>query len=131
MSLQLSNKEFTSIEGLKDILEKLGKQFIGKSIKEIANELNVPIELAKNGKVSKSISSIVVAKMFSKGAKKIENIALFNKFGIKFKTIVQTRTGGRTEDTKLLMVDFSEITDTTVQFEDSTLYNFCLVYLRK
>lgn len=118
------DKEFTSIEGLKDILEKLGKQFIGKSIKEIANELNVPMKLAKNGKVSKSISSIVVAKMFSKKAQKIEKIALFNKFGIKSKTIVQTRTGGRTEDTKLLMVDFSEITDTTVQFEDSTLYSF-------
>ena len=82
------------------------------------------MKLAKNGKVSKSISSIVVAKMFSKKAQKIEKIALFNKFGIKSKTIVQTRTGGRTEDTKLLMVDFSEITDTTVQFEDSTLYSF-------
>ena len=82
------------------------------------------MKLAKNGKVSKSISSIVVAKMFSEKAQKIEKIALFNKFGIKSKTIVQTRTGGRTEDTKLLMVDFSEITDTTVQFEDSTLYSF-------
>lgn len=95
MSLQLSNnilgkilnhftpdKEFTSIEGLKDILEKLGKQFIGKSIKEIANELNVPMKLAKNGKVSKSISSIVVAKMFSKKAQKLRRLHYSTSLGL-------------------------------------------------
>lgn len=53
------DKEFTSIEGLKDILEKLGKQFIGKSIKEIANELNVPMKLAKMVKFQRAYHQLL------------------------------------------------------------------------
>lgn len=118
------SSRFSNLSELKQILVSLTNKYKGKSILEIATELEVPIEYAKHGKVSKSLSSIIIARMFSKEAKRIEDIGLFSKFGFKSKILVQTKEGKRTEDTKLGLVDFSEWTDTQIPFDSTSFYNY-------
>lgn len=120
----LPDKKFSNLSELKRILSNLSKEFTGKTIKEIADFLDVRIELSKNGKVSKSISSRILAKMFSNQANKIEDIMLFHKFGFKSKTIVLTDKNKRTEDTKLLMVDFDEWLDNDIEFEFTSIRDY-------
>lgn len=71
--------------------------------------------------------------MFGGTSKKLNQIELFEKFGLIGKTIVMTALGGRTEDMKLFHIDFEEIMRTEViedgkmrniQFEDSDLYAY-------
>lgn len=62
--------------------------------------------------------------MFGGKSKKISNLEIFNKFSVEGKTITLTPKGGRTEDMKLFTIDFDEIKDTSLEFEDSEFYSY-------
>ena len=78
----------------------------------------------ENTRIQKSIMEPVVITMFGGNSKKMADIELFSKMGLISKTIILTNTGKRTEDTKLLPVDFDEIMDESVQFEESSCYDY-------
>lgn len=120
----LPQVDFSSFQELDNILSNLSKRFRGKTISEIASELKVELPLSKNGKVTKQASSIIVARMFSETASSLEDIELFNKFNICYKTITLTKQGKRTEDTKFLNVNFQEWADEAIDFESSFIYSF-------
>ncbi|HHT7774688.1 TPA: MutH/Sau3AI family endonuclease [Streptococcus suis] len=120
----LPQADFSSFQELDNILSNLSAKYKGKTISEIANELNVDLPLSKNGKVAKQASSIIIARMFSETASSLEDIELFNKFNICYKTITLSKKGQRTEDTKFLKVDFQEWTDKGTDFESSFIYSF-------
>jgi hypothetical protein len=105
-------------------LHELTAKYAGKTVTEIANSLGVPIVRNSKGKVSKSIVEKIVTRMFGAGTDKLRKIDTFAKLGIIPKTIIHTKKGGRTEDTKFDTIDFKEWTDKTIKFEDSTIYNF-------
>ncbi len=67
--------------------------------------------------VNKNICEEVVVRMFGGKAKKLNGVEDFNKIGIIGKTITMSPTGGRTEDLKLMPIDFNEITSPNVSFE--------------
>ena len=52
----------------------------------------------------------------------MSKIDLFSEIGLVGKTITQTNTGNRTEDTKMSPVDFDEWLNTNQTFEESTVY---------
>lgn len=120
----LPQADFSSFQELDKILSNLASKYKGKTISEIATELRIDLPLSKNGKITKQASSMVVARMFSETAYSLEDIELFNKFSICYKTITVTKQGKRTEDTKFLKVDFSEWTDKEIDFESSFIYSF-------
>lgn len=120
----LPQTEFSSFQELDQILSSLAKKYKGKTISEIATELQIDLPLSKNGKVTKQASSMIVARMFSETASSLDDIELFNKFSICYKTITLTKQGKRTEDTKFLKVDFPEWTDKEIDFESSFIYSF-------
>lgn len=120
----LPQTEFSSFHELDQILSSLAKKYKGKTISEIATELQIDLPLSKNGKVTKQASSMIVARMFSETASSLDDIELFNKFNICYKTITLTKQGKRTEDTKFLKVDFPEWTDKEIDFESSFIYSF-------
>ncbi|HEY9950086.1 TPA: MutH/Sau3AI family endonuclease [Neisseria meningitidis] len=113
---------FSSFQELDKVLSNLSVRYRGKTISEIADDLGVP--LAKNGKIGKQASSIIIARMFSNMASKLEDIELFNKFDICYKTVTLTQQGKRTEDIKFLKVDFQEWADKDIDFEASFIYSF-------
>lgn len=120
----LPQVDFSSFKDLDNILSSLACKYKGKTIAEIATELDVVLPLSKNGKVAKQASSMIVARMFSETASNLEDIEIINKFSICYKTITLTKKGKRTEDTKFLKVDFQEWTDKEIDFESSFIYSF-------
>lgn len=112
---------------------ELTKQYAGQTIRQLMTCFN--LELLTDGVLSmKSIAEKIVIAMFGGTAKRLNQIELFEKFGLVGKTIVFTSNGGRTEDMKLYHMDFSELTRETVvddkgiersiTFEDSDMYSY-------
>ncbi len=72
--------------------------------------------------------------MFDGTSKKLNQIEIFEKFGLIAKTIIVTSTGKRTEDMRLFHVDFDEIVRNdmedeggnlrSIEFEDSEMYSY-------
>ncbi|MBQ7359526.1 MAG: hypothetical protein IJW63_05480 [Lachnospiraceae bacterium] len=120
---------------LSDIDQKcheLSIQHRGKTVGELSIELGFPV-VSKHGIDRKGIGETVVISMFGGTSKKLNQIELFERFGLIAKTIVVTSKGRRTEDMKLFHVDFEELVQTEVVeegevrpfcFEDSALYSF-------
>ena len=74
-------------------------------------------------RINKSIMEPVVVSMFGGSSKKMADIDIFSKMGLISKTIILNCNGARTEDTKFIPVDFEEIMDASISFEESTCYD--------
>lgn len=74
-------------------------------------------------RINKSIMEPVVVSMFGGNSRKMADIEIFSKMGLISKTIVLNCNGARTEDTKFIPVDFEEIIDESVSFEESSCYD--------
>lgn len=72
--------------------------------------------------INKSIMEPVVISMFGGTSRKMADIEIFSKMGLISKTIILTYNGTRTEDIKFIAVDFDEILDKSISFEDSSCY---------
>lgn len=118
------DKEITSFKELEKQLEYFTLSYKGKSIKELLHILEIPVNLNKSGDVSKNVTEQIVTSMFGAKSKKMADIELFSEIGLISKTITLTKEGYRTEDTKLMPVDFSEWSDNTVNFIDSSIYEY-------
>lgn len=124
---------YTSVSDIDAKCEELTKKYKGKTIKQLAESLNITV-LSSNGKEKKGIVEEIAISMFGGKSKKLNQIELFSRFGLIAKSIVLTSKGGRTEDMKLFHVDFDEITRTEIidsdgivrpyEFEDSDLYSY-------
>jgi hypothetical protein len=93
------------------------------------------LNLPTDGRLSmKAIAEKIVIAMFGGTVKKLNQIELFEQFGLIAKTITFTSKGGRTEDMKLYHIDFGEMIKETVidddgtkramTFEDSDMYAY-------
>lgn len=95
------------------------KKYYNKTIDEIATRFGFHQE-----KYHKSIAERIVVNMFGGKAKKMHEIELFSKIGILGKNVILSPKGEHTEDMKLFPIDFDEIQDLNVTFEESSFYNF-------
>lgn len=86
--------------------------------------LKYDIKVKDVSKVSKSVNESIVIKMFGGKSKKMNQIELFDRFGLVGKSITMTQNGNRTEDTKLMPIDFDEWMDKEISFEESSLYDY-------
>lgn len=103
-------------------LHELTKEYRGKTIAELVQIFNIPIN--DIDKLNKAISEQIIIRMFGGESSKINKIDLFAKAGIIAKTICLSSKGGRTEDTKLFPIDFSELENPDMEFEDSSMYDY-------
>lgn len=129
---QLPGK-YTEISDVDRKCKEITQRYSGKTIEQIARTFNIPF-LSETGVDRKGIAEEIVVAMFGGKSKKINQVELFEKFGLIAKTIVLTSKGGRTEDMKLFRIDFDEITRTEIvdddgneriySFEDSEMYSY-------
>lgn len=98
-----------------EIVNKYGNNTIG--------QLMSSFDLTQE-KVNKSIAEKIVVRMFGGTVKKMNRIDLFNKIGLVGKTITLTKDGLRTEDMKLFAINFEELTNPELKFEDSEFYDY-------
>lgn len=124
---------YSSISDIDAKCEELTNTYKGQTIKQLAELFGREV-YSSNGKEKKGIAEEIIISMFGGQSKKLNQIKLFEQFGIIGKSIVLTANGGRTEDMKLFHVDFDEIARTTIvdsegiersyEFEDSELYSY-------
>lgn len=122
---------YTAISDIDRKCKELTQKYRGRTIASLAREFNIPYSRSTE---NKAITERIAVAMFGGTASKLNQIELFEKFGLIAKSVVVTSTGGRTEDMKLFRVDFNEITrevvaedDGTIRpyvFEDSDLYTY-------
>lgn len=117
-------------------LHDLTMKYQGKTIAELISIFGISVP--DINKLNKAISEQIVVRMFDGKSSKINKIDLFAKVGIIAKTICLSSKGGRTEDTKLFPIDFSELENTDIEFEDSSIYDYfmnhqvlCIIFEEK
>ncbi|MFC6040520.1 MutH/Sau3AI family endonuclease [Paenisporosarcina macmurdoensis] len=115
---------YSTFRELDEKLHLLTELHHGKTIKQLMLEFSIPILTDNTRDLHKSISEQIVVRMFGAKAKKISKIELFNKIGIIPKTVTQTKSGTKTEDTKLCPIDFTEWTNDSIDFEESSVFNY-------
>lgn len=118
------DKTYSTFKELDTELHHLTKKYKNYTVQDLINTFDIDIKLNANGDVSKSVTEQIIIKMFGGESNKLMKVDLFSKIGIIPKTVVQTKTGSRTEDMKLFQIDFGEWTNKNTLFEESFLYNY-------
>lgn len=118
-ALEKLPQDYVEIRDIEDKCGSLTAQYKGKSVEWLCSHLGIPVK-----KELKSITEPVIIKMFGGSRKKMRDVDLFSKIGLVGKSIVLTRKGSRTEDTKFFTIDFSEFSNPNLTFEDSQFYEF-------
>ena len=124
---------YVSISDIDAKCRELTNLYAGQTIRQLVDHFN--LELLTDGELSmKGVAEKIVIAMFGGTAKKLNQIELFERFGLIGKTIAFTSSGGRTEDMKLFHIDFNELTRETIvdddgierpiTFEDSDMYAY-------
>lgn len=122
--------QYIAVSDIDKRCHELTLKYGGRSISSLASELGVPYSREHE---NKAISEQIIVAMFGGKSKKLNQISLFEKFGLIGKSVVITPKGGRTEDMKLFKIDFTEITQSEIsddferreyRFEDSDLYTY-------
>lgn len=108
---------------------ELTVKYQGKTIDEIASLLGI-----EGLEGNKAAAERLIVAMFGGKSARINQIEMFQRFGIVAKTITTTAIGTRTEDMKLFHIDFHETTREEflgddgivrpMQFEDSEFYSY-------
>ena len=102
-------------------------QYKGKTFEQLCAIFDIDIE-GKTTTQIKSYTERIVVKMFGGNSNKISKIDLFYRFGFVGKTIAVTSSEGRTEDMKLVPVDFEEVENKPFlgnsEDEESELYSY-------
>lgn len=114
---------YTTVSDVDAKCKELTQRYKNMTIGEIADILEVP-KLSANGTENKGIVEQITVKMFGGNAKKLNQIELFERFGLIAKSIAVTPAGGRTEDMKLFHIDFEEMCQETYTDEDGTTRSF-------
>lgn len=110
-----------NIRGLGELdreCHRLAALYGGKTVAELFQIFAI------NSRPAKSDGEAVTVRMFGGSAKKMSKVEIFAKFDVHAKSLVLTKRGGRTEDTKLFPVDFDELQDPSAKFEESSFYTY-------
>lgn len=110
---------FAGYEDVYHKLKEIADKDRGKNVEQLVQEYSIPVK----EKISKSVTEQIVVRMFGGTASKIGKVELFSAFGLKAKSVAVNKNGGKTEDMKILPVDFDEVCSDT-EFEDSQLYHY-------
>lgn len=106
-------KDYTSMRDIDAVLGEVTRRWRGKSVRELARTFGV------KGGIAKGSVDLIVCKMFDAKSRHMADVELFARAGLHAKSVVLTRDGRRTEDMKLFTIDFDELCDPELRFEDS------------
>ncbi len=116
---------YNAISDIDRKCREITREYSGKTIGELARLFGISLVSSEGLKQKKNIGEEIVVKMFgSEGAKKINEIEIFERFGLIAKTVVMSSVGARTEDMKLFRMDFDDIRKDEVEDDDGTIREF-------
>lgn len=108
--------ELTTMDEVDAYLHGIAELHAGKTLGELARLFGMDVGADRQ---SKQLAEQVACRLLGSPAKKMSRIDLFAKASLLFKSVVMTERGGRTEDMKLLPIDFDELLAPDAVFEDS------------
>lgn len=115
---QLPGK-YTSYADIDVKCSELSQRYNGKTVQQLVDVFEI------EGNISnKSVGEQIIVRMFDGTSKKMQKIEFFNKIGLLGKSVVLTQAGLRTEDMKLFCIDFEELTNPDISFDDSAFRDF-------
>lgn len=117
-SYEKLSESISKYEDLDKKCKQLTNLYKGKTFKQIAEILNVDINLGV-----KNFAENAVVKMFGGHASKLNDIEDFAKIGIIAKSVPLWENGRGKEDMKLFLPNLIEWTSET-EFEDSVIYDY-------
>lgn len=117
--VQFSNVEELKDKTIEELLHNRFDAFIGMTMEEMANHLNIKI----NPKNRSAVPNLISALLGVKGTK-LENIAEFAKANIQFKTVRLQQSGKPKESMSFKNIDFNEVLQET--WEESFIRNYFL-----
>lgn len=97
---------------------QITSNYKGMSIRELLDHFHIETD------IHKAIAEKIILKMFGSDAQKLNDIGVFDKLGLTAKSLVQKINGKNSEQTKLFKIDFDEIRDPNLDFEDSQFYAY-------
>ncbi|WP_308620716.1 MutH/Sau3AI family endonuclease [uncultured Desulfovibrio sp.] len=109
---------YTSFADFDRKCAEIERNFAGKSLDEMLAEFGMTRTTRKN------IAEQAVVRMFGGERDKLNELEVFNSFGLIAKNVTLTREGKRTEDTKLFTLDFHEWDDPSLTFDESSAYSY-------
>lgn len=129
-------EKYTSYSSLDEKLHKLTEQYKGKTVKELVSIFKIPIK--NENKLTKNVCEPIIVKMLGGNSGKLNDISIFQNAGIIAKTVCLSSKEKRTEDTKFSPIDFGEIKNKSLSFEDSQTYDdfmnhqiLCIIFQEK
>lgn len=118
MEVQLK-ETFSSYDELDRHCHELTKKYKGMTFPELKKELEINADITQ-----KNFGALCVIQMFDVSCNRLNEISDFTKAGIIAKTITVTPSWHRTEDMKLQRIDFEELADRDLDFEESEMYSY-------
>lgn len=110
---------FNSFAELDARCHSLTEKYKGVTLEEFSKVYHVQGDIK-----DKNFAEKCILYMFQSEAKKLNRISDFTKVGIVAKTITIKPNGLRTEDMKLLHIDFEEWCGENTQYEESEIYEY-------
>lgn len=104
---------------LEKLCRSVTKRYAGKTAGAIAEELHYEGSLD-----SKKTAEALVVRMLGGESKQLSKVDVFMRAGIHCKTVVLTSTGHKTEDMKLFRIDFDELCNPEITWENSYFYEW-------
>lgn len=114
-TLERLSDAFSSYAEFDGRMHQMTVDYGGRTLGDLADELGYT-----GTRKTKQLAEALVVRMFGGTASKLNKIELFASMGLVAKSIVVTRAGTRTEDTKLWGIDFEELEDDNVTWDEST-----------
>lgn len=116
--LETIDYQFDSTANFDNILKTIVDSFKEKSVSEILNFFDIQ-------KINKkSFAEQIIVKMFGTHSTKLSKVDFFNKTNISAKSIILNKNNKKTEDIKLFKIDFEEISNPDINFEESQFFDF-------
>ncbi|MBE5890422.1 MAG: restriction endonuclease [Lachnospiraceae bacterium] len=116
--LESLSDEYVSYEQLDIKLHSLKEMYAAQSVRAIAYELGLDTK-----RITKQMAEQLIVRMFGGNSKKMSKVEMFEAFGITGYSIALSAKDGRTEDTKMCPINFSEVMEEK-DFEDSDFYHY-------
>ncbi len=115
-------KAYTSYAQIDARLHEVSGLLKGRRLEDVACELGLVLPAGKTP--SKKVAESIVVRAFGGKGLKMDRIELFSKIGLHAKSFTITKSGKRTEDTKLFTIDFDEFSSSDAAFEDSMFFEY-------
>lgn len=129
-------QEINSYFQLDTVCRTLEKKYKNVSVNDLMRLFGIPFP--SSGVVSKNVGEQIVVKMFGGSSKKLSDIDIFKAAGLKAKTVVLSVKEKRTEDMKLVPLDFGELLNPSISYEESSIHDYfaeqqflCIVFQEK